>query len=99
MKKFELRDADDAPEGEVLFEYELELSRRVHMTERGRVVVVTASPPGRLKDRWEEIWAAVDGVEALAQQYGDHDEDNHEEVVIREKTFTKRCPFTAELKF
>ena len=95
----ELQDAKDAPEGATLFRYVVELSRTVERKEKGRVVITTATPPGLLKDRWDQIWDIVDEAELLDEQDWLSREDNHKEVVVSESTITKRCPFTAEMKF
>lgn len=99
MTTVELKDATDAPEGLTLHRYQVELSRCVTQKERGRVFVVTASPPEQLKDRWDEVWSAVDNRELLDVDGWSRDEDRHREAIISHETVTKRCPFTAEMKF
>ena len=96
MAAIELQDAKDAPEGSVLFKYEVELSRYVRVKEKGRVVITTASPPERLKDRWDEVW---DAGELLDEDNWSRGEDGLHEVILSEQTLTKRCPYTTDMEF
>jgi hypothetical protein len=94
-----LKDAIDAPEGTTIYEYTVEMSREIRYREKDHILVRTATPPERLKERWDEAWQMVSDREMLSEDELTWREDDHKEVIVAQTTTVKRCTRTKEMEF